>query len=161
MIIDETTINGILKNIEENDQAQEAFSSLLESKFEDYLSYLNLEILTILNSEEGDQLIFILSVLVEAFAQKGMDQEGFQLFEYFDIEEEMWAMYEENLKQPFRERVSIFFEKIDEEDALAFVEDSLIEPDEDDEEYLITATGRDVIWNTSVAFIVKMSRKAT
>lgn len=152
MIIAESTINAIIEKLEEDEGYQASLQEQFEAKYEDFLAYLEHEILSILNEKEGDLLIFILSVVEEAFQKHNYNKELFELPTFFDTEERMWTVYEENLKQAFRERITPYFDSIDEEEALAFIED-LLTDDTEDEETFLGNTGRDIIWNCSAAFV--------
>ncbi len=152
MIIAEKTIQTILEQLETETSYQMRLLEQFETKYEDFLAYLGQEILSILNEKEGDLLLFILSVLEEAFQRHNPTTDLFELNQYFDTEERMWTVYEEQLKLPFRDRITPYFESIDEEEALAFIEDLLTE-DEEDEDPFLGNTGRDIIWNCSAAFV--------
>jgi len=152
MIVAEQTVELILQKLDEDDSYQSVLLSQFEEKYEDYCGYLGQEILPILNSEEGDLLMFVLSVIEEGFQRHELNHELFELTVYFDMEEKMWSMYEDQLKVPFRDRVTPYFDQIDEEEILAFVEDTLI-ADPDEESSFLGNTGRDIIWNVCASFV--------
>lgn len=151
MIIAESTVETVLSDLDADETYQQELLAHFEDKYEDYLTYLGQEILTILDEKEGDFFLFILSVIEECLQRHDVRNEQFELTKYFDIEERMWTLYEDNLKVPFRERITPYFEQIDEEEALAFIEDLLSDDDEDGP--VVGNTGRDIIWNCCTAFI--------
>ena len=55
------------------------------------------------------------------------------------IEEKNWQLINEVTSKQFRDRLNVFFENTPQEDLLAFVEDSLLE----EEEELVTKVGRE------------------
>lgn len=157
MIITETNIDNILDQLEADQSYQETLTSRLEVMYEEYVNYLNQEIVTILSEEEGDLLFFIHSILLEAFLRGDDSLKIFEMDAFYNAEEAMWSSYEDNIKAPFRDRINSVFEASKEEDALAFVEDSLVEPEED-EDFQLSSTGRDVIWNVSAAFVEVLTK---
>lgn len=162
MIIQETTVEKVLDAITNNEAYSEEIRSRFNETQEDYLAYLEREVYSLISDPEKDLLLFILYALHE-FVNKEMGSvEPLELHHYFDAEEKMWKMYEELIKSPFKERVTPFFELIDEEEALAFVEDLLVDAEnEEDEDLHIDAAGKDVIWNVSAAFIYLMTKNKT
>lgn len=154
MIIQENTIEKVMEDVAENEQYSEDIRSKFNENQEDFLAYLEREVYSLISDPEKDLLLFILYALHECAAIDSKEVKPIELHTYFDIEEGLWKIYEEGIKLPFKDRVTPFFEKIDEEEALAFVEDLLVEAEqEEDEELSIDPAGRDVIWNVSVAFI--------
>lgn len=157
MQITEQIIDDIVIQLEKDSDYQSTIVEQFEKIYEDYLAYLDQDVLPLLNEEERDLLLFILAVIVEANMRTNKEINVFDLDQYFDAEEGMWASYEDNLKMGFRERITPIFEQIKEEDALAFVEDLLIDDDtvegQEDEANFLSSTGRDIIWNVSAAFI--------
>jgi len=152
MNIDETTIDNILIKLDQEESYDLRLTEQFTETFEDYQVYLEKEIFPILTPSEADLLLFIHNVIHESLNVKKASIRVFELHEFFDLEDTLWKAFEDNIKLPFQERITPVFEEIDEEDALAFVEDLLVEPD-DDTETKISASGRDVIWNVSAAFI--------
>lgn len=152
MIIKEERIDNILEKLESEEEYKQEISDQFEQLYPEYFLYLSQEIMKMLNEAEGDLLFLIHTVLTEAFLSDNKELKVFELTDFFDAEEMMWTAYEDSIKAPFRERITPVFEESEEEDALAFVEDLLIEP-EDEEEELISSAGRDIIWNVSAAFI--------
>ena len=58
MIIKENTIDSILDKLEAEESFQETLTSRFEAMYEEYVSYLNQEIIPLLSEEEGDLLFF-------------------------------------------------------------------------------------------------------
>ena len=158
MIVSEKTLNGILDQLDTDSAYHETLSDQFHKVFEDYFIYLEQEIFSILKAPEADLLLFIHYVVTEAYRKSDLSISAFELHSFFDMEEDMWAQYEEESKKGFRDRISPTFTKLDEEELLAFVEDLLLESSEE-EEIQVSATGRDVIWNVSSAFIGIMKKR--
>lgn len=125
---------------------------------EDFHHYLDQEVFKVLNEAERDLCLFILSVIFYILTQKNLPV-TFDLQAFFDQEEKNWNLYEQGIRDPFRERIDPFFELSDEEEALAFIEDALLE-DEDEAETQtpITHVGRDIIWNVCAAFVIQAKK---
>lgn len=154
MILTEKTIDQVLDKMETSSEYQRELQEAFSSKYEDYLVYLEKEIFSILNEKEADLLLFIHLVIFEAARLAKVDQDAFELHAFFDIEDGLWAAYEDRIKLPFAERITPVFDQVDEEDALAFIEDLLVLPEEDEsEEIEISNSGRDVIWNVGAGFV--------
>ena len=152
MKIDEATIDMILIKLDQEESYDMRLTEQFSEIFEDYQVYLEKEIFPILTADEADLLLFIHNVIHEAMNVKKQTVSVFELHEFFDIEDKLWEQFEDNIKKSFNERITPVFEQIDEEDALAFVEDLLVEPEEETERK-ISVSGRDVIWNVSAGFI--------
>jgi len=159
MIIQEKTVEAVMEQVASSEEYSETIRTNFNTIQEDFLAYLEREVYSLISDPEKDLLLFILYAIQE-FATKDKGKvEPIELHSYFDIEESMWKMYEEKIKSPFKERVTPFFEKIDEEEALAFIEDLLVEAGEsEDEDLVIDPAGRDVIWNVSAAFVEGVCR---
>ncbi len=160
MIIQEATVEKVIGEVSSNESYSEEIRGRFNEKQEDYLAYLEREVYSLISDPEKDLLLFMLYALHECILEEKGKVEAIQLHEYFDTEEVMWKMYEEKIKSPFSERITPFFDLIDEEEALALVEDLLAEGEaEEDEDLHIDPAGRDVIWNVAAAFIHVMVKQ--
>jgi hypothetical protein len=154
MIIQEKTIEKVMEEVASNEVYSEEIRTTFNTNQEDYIAYLEKEVYSLISDPEKDLMLFMLYSINEFTSKDKGNVASIELHNYFDTEEEMWKMYEEKIKSPFKERITPFFEAIDEEEALAFVEDLLIEAEnEEDEDLVIDPAGRDVIWNVCAAFI--------
>ena len=155
MKITEELLDKVVHQIESNEEYFGAIQEDFFSKNEDFISYLTEDIFKNLTEDEMNLLVFILVVINQSLGDR-RSNEVISIDDYMDIEESNWELYEKNLKMNFRDRLNPFFETYDEEDAFAFIEDSL-QDDEEDEEMTISNVGRDIIWNVSVAFTVAIT----
>ena len=154
MIIQEKTIEVVMEELSSNEEYSEKIRKNFNTHQEDFLAYLEREVYSLISDPEKDLLLFILYAIQECAVKEKGTVEPIELHSYFDIEEALWKIYEEKIKSPFNERVTPFFDRIDEEEALAFIEDLLVEAgEEEDEDLVIDPAGRDVIWNVSAAFV--------
>ncbi len=158
MIIQEKTIDAVMEEIAGNEEYSESIRTNFNTVQEDFLAYLEREVYSLISDPEKDLLLFILYAIQECILKDKGSVEAIELHSYFDVEEAMWKMYEEKIKSPFSERVTPFFERIDEEEALAFIEDLLVEAGQvEDEDLVIDPAGRDVIWNVCAAFVEQLT----
>ncbi len=63
-----------------------------------------------------------------------------------DAEEKNYEILELSAAKSFRERLDAFFENTDQEDLLAFAEEAILEEEDNPDEQLVTAAGREPIF---------------
>ena len=113
-----------------------------------YLQYLRTDGFAILSEDERDYLQYLGLVLYEAVAghrgRRPATLAGEALEEW---DERCWTWMQDTVGRPIRQRLDAFFDGIDEEELLAFAEDSLVDADPEDEaaaELFASATSREV-----------------
>ncbi len=159
MIIQEKTVEDILEKVSESEAYGEEIRKRFNEGQEDFLAYVEREVYSLISDPEKDLLLFILYVLNECMQLEKGAVQPIVLTDYFDAEEKMWQLYEEGIKKPFKERVTPIFDLVDEEEALAFVEDVLVDAEqEEDEDVHIDEAGKDVIWNVCAAFTYLLTK---
>lgn len=105
------------------------------------IAYLESEGFQILSNEEKDLMWYCILVIIEAIIQSEEELESIMLEEIEEAEELNYSKVgEKNLK--FSDVADLMFDQYEEEDLLAFVEDTLIP----DEEEFPTPVGRKVIF---------------
>lgn len=120
------------------DKDREAF----EKEQPTFIALLADEGYDILSDDEYELLWFNATIIYSAAKivkplQKEFDQQTIEEFE-----EKNWEVLEENVVGSFRDRITPFFENHNQEDLLAFLEDSL----ESDEDVVISNSGRELIF---------------
>jgi hypothetical protein len=100
----------------------------------------------LLNSDEQELLLFAASVI---WASTAFDIDVIPGPDVEETEESAWELFESQSGKTFREKIDPFFERIDEEELLAFVEDSL----EDEPDSSISSIGREWIFITLAVLI--------
>jgi len=140
--ISESTIDDLV-------EYYESFPETLINKTADYmddyptlLAYLDQESNEVLLDEERDLHWYIVVVCLSAILEEGVDIRPFTVEGLSAAEEANWQLLQNAGAGSWRDRLTPFFESLDQEDLLAFVEDLL----EDDEDSPITAIGREVIF---------------
>ena len=113
------------------------------------LAFLSHESNDVLTEDEKDMMWYITLILLTSAQEFGYKIEELSDQALGNHEESNWQVYQEQSKGSFRERVTVFFNDYEEEDLLAFVEDTL----EIEDEGPITPVGRDVIFISAKAII--------
>ena len=134
------------------DNDQEAYVESLSDIMDEQpplLAFLSQESNDVLTEDEKDILWYIILILITSSRESGN-----QVGELSDIylgnnEETNWELLQVQPKGTFRERVTVFFEDYDQEDLLAFVEDTL----ELEDDSPVTPVGREVIFISAKAII--------
>ena len=96
----------------------------------------------ILTEAEQDYLFFLAMVIYESCVRKTQDRSERNGDSIREAEEANWGILEASAGKSFRDRVTALFDSSEEEDLLAFIEDSLIE-DEEEDEPIVTKIGRE------------------
>ena len=149
MMVEEAIIERTIDHYESNEEDYvRALSNLMEDQ-PALLAFLNQESTDILKEEEKDILWYITLIMYDSIVQSGID-----IFKVSDSalgenEEKNWSILQEQTRGSFRERVTPFFTDYQEEDLLAFVEDTL----EVEDDSPITNVGREVIFISSKSII--------
>lgn len=96
----------------------------------------------LLLDDEQDLLFFLAMCIYEACARKTGVRDEISGEEIREAEEANWSLLENSNAKAPRERIDLFFESSNQEDLLAFIEDSL-EEDEDDPDTIVTKLSRE------------------
>lgn len=94
-------------------------------------------------SKEKEYALFLGLVLWDSIKTVNPDLPLVEEEDFISAEEKNLALIQEVTAKKFRARLDVFFENTDQEDLLAFIEDSLIE---EEEEPLITKEGRELLF---------------
>jgi len=137
--ISEDTINAIVESNELSTEEQIAFFNHRQPML---LAYLTGTQFDLLNEREKDYFLYLAWILHQAIAQKNERIQVVDEEQIGSAEEQNWEMMEKTTKGDFRKRLDPFFEKTKQEDLLAFIEDGLI----DEEEDFITPVGRELMF---------------
>lgn len=110
------------------------------------LAYLTSEGFLVLTDSEKDYLLYLALVIwksIEAVESINLEITQKQIAEK---EEDNWEKLNNVVSKHFRERLNVFFEGTEQEDLLAFVEDSLTMEEEEDSDLNLSKEGRDPIF---------------
>ena len=151
-MVTEEIIEQVISKFESDQEAYvEALSDIMDGQ-PALLAFLSQESNDVLTEDEKDVLWYIILILITS-TRKSDNQVG----ELSDVvlgnnEESNWEILQVQPKGTFRERVTIFFDEYEQEDLLAFVEDTL----ELDDDSPVTSVGREVIFVSAKAIIDTM-----
>ena len=136
-MITERQIDDIIDHLDRQDD-KEIIEEISESQ-PALLSYVLSEGFEILTEDENKIMIFLFLVIYSAF---GSELEVIDPTDIESTEEKNWEIYNETSGNEFQDKITPFFKDYGQEDLLAFVEDTLV----DDEDNPVTPEGRAVIF---------------
>ena len=121
------------------------FESLLMEIKQNYPlihSYLLNEQMSLLSEEEYQLLWFDAMVILKSCERCGNIQKDLDQARLEDYESDNWAKFENSKPAGFRDKLDVFFNETDQEDLLAFIEDSLA----DDDEMQVSSAAKEIIF---------------
>lgn len=149
MQVTEKVIDELIEQTDASPTSIDQFWVQIESQAPALSTYVTSIDQSILTDDEYSQLLYITMIIVKCYLT---DHDAITEVESTDdlsaIEDQNWVKLEAR-KGEFRSRIDIFFEGYKEEDLLAFVEDMLVE----DEEDVFTPIGREVLFVKSKTLI--------
>ncbi|MEM8524270.1 MAG: hypothetical protein AAGG68_06490 [Bacteroidota bacterium] len=137
--ISEDIINKVVAQTEQTTEEQITFFNQRQPML---LAYLTGSQFDLLNEQEKDYFLYLAWILHQSIAQGAESISIANEDQIGTAEEQNWEMMEKTSKGDFRKRLDPFFEKTLQEDLLAFIEDGII----DDEEDFITPVGRELMF---------------
>lgn len=140
MFVSENMIDAVILELEEADFEQEV--AILGEKQPVLLGYVLSEDFELLTNEEREWLLYLVLVVWKATEKVHGKIGPLSKNALETAEEANWERLESVTAKRFRDRMTPFFDNYDQEDLLAFVEDSLTE-DEEDTQAVVTKEGRE------------------
>lgn len=137
--IPEATINEVIE-LFENESNYIAELEDISSNQIDLMSFINKENQSLLTEEELSILQFLTLVIFKS-VQKHYEIKPISGKHLEEAEEGNWAVFHDTQYKKFSQVMDKFFEKYDQEDLLALVEDTV----QDEEDNVITQVGREII----------------
>lgn len=107
------------------------------------LSYLFSENFGMLTQEERDYMLYLTLVIWESVQQVQISMGGIATEDIEAKEEANWQILNDSKARMFKERLDGFFKNTKQEDLLAFVEDALVE---DEEQQIVTKEGKELLF---------------
>lgn len=148
--IDEEAIELILEKWENSGVYEDRLAEMMNDHPQ-VTGFLIQESTEILTEAEKDVMWFITTTLIEVLEDE-VNMETVSEKGLMSQEEANWALYQENPKGVFYDRISPFFEDYPQEDLLAFIEDMT----QVDEEGDMTKIGREVVFMTCKSLLDAM-----
>lgn len=141
--IDEATIDAVAVRLGSLEAAREAAINALEEEQPVLLAYIFSESFDAFLPKEKEFILFLVIIILEAIRESTKAPVPFISEEALsEAEEANWEIMQGVTTQRFRERLDVFFEHSEQEDLLAFIEDALI----DEEDDLLSKEGREPIF---------------
>ncbi len=141
-MVTEATIEEVLESfVNDREEYEESLSDLMDQQ-PPLLAFLAQESNDVLTEEEKDVLWYIILIIITSSRRFGISVGELSDTDLGNYEEFNWEVLQQQPKGTFREKITPFFEEYDQEDLLAFVEDTL----ELEEDSPVTSVGRDVIF---------------
>ncbi len=141
-MIPESIIEEVIGHYNSDKESYESSMSEIMEQQPALIAFLSQESNDVLTEEEKDILWYLVLIIIMSTRRNGSSVSELSDVDLGNIEERNWETLQTQPKGTFRDKVTVFFEDYDQEDLLAFVEDSL----ELDDESPITSVGRDVIF---------------
>lgn len=133
MMINEATIEEVLELFDKDDALyEESFQEFAEQQPE-LLQYIVNVPESVLTAEESDYLLQLAIIIWKSVNKElgDLEPKNGKAIELF--EEKNWKVWETSDSTSFNSHLDAFFQNTDQEDLLAFVEDSLTMDEEDEE----------------------------
>ena len=141
IFISEDTIDATVVALENADFEEEV--EIFGEEYPAVLSYIFSEDFELLTQAERDLMLYLALVIVRAVERGGKVIPPLSTTRLSEAEELNWEKLDAVTSKRFRDRLDVFFKDTEQEDLLAFVEDSLVE---DEEEEVVTKEGREPLF---------------
>ncbi len=132
-MIPQTAIEDALDALDDEGAVEEAILEFAQVQTP-YLQYLQTEGFELLSGDERDYLQYLALVIYAAVVDEEEHVRTLRGEQIETWDERCWEWMQEGSNRSMSQRFDTFFERIDEEELLAFVEDSLVDPEPDDVE---------------------------
>ena len=140
-MISESQIEAAVDALQHTDLTKDV-ETLLNAQL---IAYISTEIVNNLLEDEQGVLEFCLTVIAKTI--QGNEGYQFDIDKFFESEERNWANRDKSTK--WEDSVNAYFADYPEEDLLAFVEDMLVE----DEDQSLSTVGQEIIFISCKSFI--------
>lgn len=129
--ISEDILDDIVERFDDSDTAYEQAVETMEREQPILMGYLFSEEFEAFTQDEKEYLLLLSTILWTAVKESHGEIAQVTEKDIADAEEQNWAKLEGVTAQRFHERMDVFFTDYSQEDLLAFVEDALVEDEED------------------------------
>ena len=142
--ISEKIIDRITKALDNEENGYDQAIGDMQAKQPILFSYLLSESFKLLIEEESEYLLYLALVIWKAVDAEVTDLPLLDSEKIEEIEEKNWTLLNETKARKFNEKLDVFFDKYPQEDLLAFVEDALV--DDEDEDAFVTKEGKELLF---------------
>lgn len=143
--ISEDIIEAAVQNLESSEEILEVAIQDMQQKQPVLLGYFFSENFDAFTQAEKEYLLYLLIVIWKSVNEIVDTLPQIEEEQISALEEANWDTFLDSKSKDFRSRLDAFFENYLQEDLLAFVEDALVEDDEDEEAF-ITDEGRPALF---------------
>jgi len=147
--ISEEIINPVIDEISDQEEIYEQRMLEFSEAQPFLLAFLLSEGFNVLEEHEKSMLLYLCMIVYYSVQAEEPELDVVELEEIQSIDEANWTTVDSKKFKTMKEIADHFFDGYEQEDLLAFVEDALVE----DEEYEISAIGRNVIFVSLKSFI--------
>ena len=137
--ISEEIIDNIAEQIGSSEEAFKEATVELSEEQPNVAAYVFSDNFDLFTASEKEYFLFLVLVIFKSIKKEEENLIATSAEALGKFEEKNWQSINEVTSKKFRDRLNVFFQNTDQEDLLAFVEDSLLE----DEEELVTKVGRE------------------
>ena len=141
--IDENIIENVIAEIGQDEAAFQSVLKQMEVQQPAVLGYVLSDDTQAFTEEEKEWLLFATLVVFKSVFTERQDSKPVTEQEVILAEEKNWELIQSSNSRIFRDRITVFFDGTDQEDLLAFVEDSLVD---DADEPSVTKEGREPLF---------------
>ena len=142
--ISEKIIDRITKALDNEENGYDQAIGDMQAKQPILFSYLLSESFKLLIEEESEYLLYLALVIWKAVDGEVADLPLLDSEKIEEVEEKNWTLLNETKARKFNEKLDVFFDKYPQEDLLAFVEDALV--DDEDEDAFVTKEGKELLF---------------
>lgn len=143
--IPENIIDEVIERFEREPEAFETALRRMEEEQPVLLAWFFSEQFDLFTKEEREYIEYLALVVWYAVREVNGPRPVVNEMQISEAEDRNWERLEAEKSHKFRERVGIFFENYPQEDLLAFIEDALLD---DEEDLLVTKEGREALFVT-------------
>lgn len=129
--VTEDIIDQIVERFDDSDAAYEQAVETMEREQPVLMGYLFSEEFDAFTQDEKEYLLLLSTIIWQAAKESNGELAQVSEKTIADAEEANWTKLEGVNGQRFHERLNVFFDEYPQEDLLAFVEDALVDDDED------------------------------
>ena len=140
--VSEAIIEKIAESLNQDDSSFQDIVERLQKEQAPLFGYIFSENLSVLTQAEREFLLYLLLVILLSIEENSGTLNAIPKKTLEDAEEFNWSIMDSAPAGKFRDKLTPFFEDYTQEDLLAFVEDALMDSEDD----LVTKEGREVVF---------------
>ncbi|MFN7115355.1 MAG: hypothetical protein ACK4TA_01065 [Saprospiraceae bacterium] len=144
-VITEDIVDQIVERFDDSDAAYEQAVETMEAEQPVLMGYLFSEEFEAFTQDEKEYLLLLATIIWQAVKESNGNVPQVSEKALADAEEQNWSKLEGVTAQRFHERLDVFFDEYPQEDLLAFVEDALVD---DEEDPIVTKEAREAMFIT-------------